>query len=151
LETLEKSRYHASDDIEDPDAILVRSAKMHDYEFNPELLCIARAGAGTNNIPVEKCGEAGIVVFNTPGANAESVKELVLCAMLLSSRDIIGGIYWVRSIADRGSEVAALVEKGKSAYVGPEIYGNTLGVIGLGPSGRHRARRTAAGHDRLRL
>ncbi len=135
LETLDKSRYNVSDDIENPDAILVRSAKMHDYDFNPELLCIARAGAGTNNIPVEKCGENGIVVFNTPGANAESVKELVLCAMLLSSRDILGGIEWVKSIAPKGDEVAALVEKGKSSYVGPEIYGKTLGVIGLGAIG----------------
>ncbi len=135
LDTLEKTKYIVSDEIDNPDAILVRSAKMHDYDFNPELLCISRAGAGTNNIPVEQCGENGIVVFNTPGANAESVKELVMCALLLSSRDIIGGIDWVRTIADKGSEVAALVEKGKSAYVGPEIYGKTLGVVGLGAIG----------------
>ncbi len=135
LDTLEKTKYIVSDEIDNPDAILVRSAKMHDYDFNPELLCISRAGAGTNNIPVEQCGENGIVVFNTPGANAESVKELVMCSLLLSSRDIIGGIDWVRTIADKGSEVAALVEKGKSAYVGPEIYGKTLGVVGLGAIG----------------
>ena len=135
LDTLEKTKYIVSDEIDNPDAILVRSAKMHDYDFNPELLCISRAGAGTNNIPVEQCGENGIVVFNTPGANAESVKELVMCALLLSSRDIIGGIDWVRTIADKGSEVAALVEKGKSAYVGPEIFGKTLGVVGLGAIG----------------
>lgn len=135
LENLDKTRYLVSDEIENPDAILVRSAKMHDYAFNPELLCIARAGAGTNNIPVEQCGEAGIVVFNTPGANAEAVKELVLCSMLLSSRDITGGIDWVKSIASKGDEVPALVEKGKSAYVGPEIFGKKLGVIGLGAVG----------------
>lgn len=135
LENFDKSKYAVCDEIDNPDAILVRSAKMHDYEFNPELLCISRAGAGTNNIPVERCGEAGIVVFNTPGANAQSVKELVLCALFLSSRDIIGGIEWVKSIASKGEEVAALVEKGKSAYVGPEIYGKTLGVIGLGAIG----------------
>ncbi len=145
LETLNNTKYIVSDDVENPDAVLVRSAKMHNYEFNPELLCIARAGAGTNNIPVEKCGENGIVVFNTPGANAESVKELVLCALLLSSRDIIGGIDWVKSIASKGSEVAALVEKGKSAYVGPEIYGKTLGVIGLGAVGARIA------HDAIQL
>lgn len=135
LETLAKTRYTVSDEVENPDAILVRSAKMKDYDFNPELLCIARAGAGTNNIPVEQCGENGIVVFNTPGANSEAVKELVLCAMLLSSRDITGGIDWVRSIADKGADIPALVEKGKSAFLGPEIYGKTLGVIGLGAVG----------------
>ena len=145
LDTLKQSKYTISDDIENPDAILVRSAKMHNYEFNPELLCIARAGAGTNNIPVEKCGEEGIVVFNTPGANAESVKELVLCAMLLSSRDILGGVDWVRSIASKGDEVAAMVEKGKSSYVGPEIYGKTLGVVGLGAIGARIA------HDAVQL
>ncbi|MEL4105298.1 3-phosphoglycerate dehydrogenase family protein [Oscillospiraceae bacterium WX1] len=135
LETLDKTKYQVSDEIENPDAILVRSAKMHDYAFNPELLCIARAGAGTNNIPVEKCGENGVVVFNTPGANAEAVKELVLCAMLLSSRDIVGGIEWVKGIADKGDEIPALVEKGKATYVGPELMGKTLGVIGLGAIG----------------
>jgi D-3-phosphoglycerate dehydrogenase len=145
LEVLDKTRYRISDDQDNPDAILVRSAKMLDYEFNPELLCIARAGAGTNNIPVERCGELGIVVFNTPGANAESVKELVLCSLLLSSRDIIGGIDWVRSIASKGDEVASLVEKGKSAYIGPEICGKTLGVIGLGAVGARIA------HDAMQL
>jgi D-3-phosphoglycerate dehydrogenase len=135
LDALDKTRYCVSDEIENPDGILVRSAKMLGYEFNSELLCIARAGAGTNNIPVDRCGEEGIVVFNTPGANAEAVKELVLCALLLSSRDIVGGIEWVKSIAAKGDEVAALVEKGKSAYVGPEIFGKSLGVIGLGAIG----------------
>ncbi len=135
LQNFDKSRYKVSDEVENPDAILVRSAKLHDMEFNPELLCIARAGAGTNNIPVDKCGENGIVVFNTPGANAEAVKELVLCSLLLSSRDIAGGIEWVKSIAGEGDKVAALVEKGKSQFVGPELYGKTLGVIGLGAVG----------------
>lgn len=127
--------YSVSDNESDPDAILVRSAKMHDMQFGPELLCIARAGAGTNNIPVDRCGEEGIVVFNTPGANSEAVKELVLCAMLISSRDVLGGIEWVNSIADKGGDIPALVESGKNAFVGPELSGKTLGVIGLGAIG----------------
>ena len=131
--------YAVSADAAAPDAILVRSAKMHDYAFNPELLCIARAGAGVNNIPIERCAEEGIVVFNTPGANAESVKEMAICALLLASRDIIGGIEWVRSIADKGDEIAAMVEKGKSAFVGPELKGKSLGVIGLGAIGARLA------------
>lgn len=153
LSNFEKTKYAVADEIENPDAILVRSANMREYEFNPELLCVARAGAGTNNIPVERCGEAGIVVFNTPGANAEAVKELVLCALLLSSRDIIGGIDWVRSIAGKGDEIPTLVEKGKSAFIGPEIYGKTLGVIGLGAVGAKIASdamslgMTVYGHD----
>ena len=129
------AHYAISDDAESPDAILVRSAKMHDMQFEPELLCIARAGAGTNNIPIDRCGEEGIVVFNTPGANSDAVKELVLCAMLISSRDVLGGIEWVKSIADKGDEVPALVESGKNVFVGPELLGKTLGVIGLGAIG----------------
>jgi D-3-phosphoglycerate dehydrogenase len=123
------------DAMEAADGILVRSAKLHDYTFNPELLAIARAGAGTNNIPIQRCTDAGIVVFNTPGANAEAVKELVICALFMASRDILGGIEWVRSIAGSGDEVAAMVEKGKSSFVGPEISGKTLGVVGLGAIG----------------
>jgi D-3-phosphoglycerate dehydrogenase len=145
LERIDDMAYNVGDDVENPEAILVRSANMHKIELNPELLCVARAGAGTNNIPVEACGEKGIVVFNTPGANAESVKELVLCALLLSSRDIVGGIEWVKSIAGKGDDVAALVEKGKSAYVGPEIFGKKLGVIGLGAIGAKIA------HDAMAL
>lgn len=118
-----------------PDGILVRSAAMHDYEFPEKLLCIARAGAGTNNIPIKRCTESGVVVFNTPGANAEAVKELCICALLMASRDVVGGIEWVRSIADKGDAVAGMVEKGKSAFIGPEISGKTLGVIGLGAVG----------------
>ena len=135
LKVLDPAKYTAGDDIENPDAILVRSAKMHDMQFNPELLCIARAGAGTNNIPCDRCAQEGIVVFNTPGANSNAVKELVVCALLLASRDIVGGVEWVRSIADKGDEVAAMVEKGKSSFVGPELLGKSLGVIGLGAIG----------------
>ncbi len=132
---LDKALFTINDDSQNPEAIIVRSAKMADYAFNPELLCIARAGAGYNNIPVDRCAEQGIVVFNTPGANANGVKELVICALLLASRKITEGIKWVKSIADKGDEVAALVEKGKSNYVGPEIMGKTLGLIGLGAIG----------------
>jgi len=134
LAALDSAQYTIGDQVENPDAILVRSAKMHDYPFNPELLCIARAGAGVNNIPIDRCTEDGIVVFNTPGANAEAVKELALCAMLLASRDVVGGINWVSTIAD-DPEVAQKVEKGKSNFTGPEISGKTLGVIGLGAIG----------------
>jgi len=123
------------DCCENPDAILVRSAKMHDCVLNENLLCIARAGAGVNNIPLDVCTEKGIVVFNSPGANSGGVKELVLASLFLTSRDIIGGIEWVKSIADKGDEVPALIEKGKSAFVGPEILGKTLGIIGLGAIG----------------
>ena len=132
---LDKALFTIDDNSEAPEAIIVRSAKMADYPLNPELLCIARAGAGYNNIPVDKCAEAGVVVFNTPGANANGVKELAICALLLASRKVVAGINWVKSIADQGDEVAALVEKGKSNYVGPEIMGKTLGLIGLGAVG----------------
>ena len=117
------------------EAIMVRSAKLHEMEFDKELLCIARAGAGTNNIPIDRCTESGIVVFNTPGANAEAVKELVICALLMASRDVVGGIEWVHSIAGNGDQVPAMVEKGKSSFIGPEIAGKTLGVVGLGAIG----------------
>jgi len=128
--------YNVGDGIENEDGILVRSAKLHDYAFPENLLAIARAGAGTNNIPVDACAEKGIVVFNTPGANANAVKELVLCALLLASRDVTGGFDWVREQArTEGVDVAAAVEKGKSAFVGPEIYRKTLGVVGLGAIG----------------
>jgi D-3-phosphoglycerate dehydrogenase len=153
LEKLNSSKYTVGDDIENPDAILVRSAKMHDMDFNPELLCIARAGAGVNNIPLDRCAEEGIIVFNTPGANAEAVKELVLCSMLLSSRNIIGGIEWVKTVSDQGDKVASLVEKQKAQYVGPEISGKTLGVIGLGAIGARVSSAASAlgmtvyGHD----
>jgi D-3-phosphoglycerate dehydrogenase len=125
-------RFSVGDDA-NPDGILVRSQDMNSLEFGSRLLAIARAGAGVNNIPVQKCSEIGIVVFNTPGANANAVCELVLCALFLASRDIVGGIKWVSSL--EGDDVANLVEKGKSAFVGPEIAGKTLGVIGLGAIG----------------
>jgi D-3-phosphoglycerate dehydrogenase len=135
LDILKENAIEIDDEASTPDAILVRSAKMHEMEFDEKLLCIARAGAGTNNIPSDRCAEKGIVVFNTPGANAEAVKELVICALLMASRDIFGGVEWVRSIADKGDEIPAMVEKGKSSFIGPEIAGKTLGVVGLGAIG----------------
>ncbi len=127
--------YKVGTEIASPDAIMVRSAAMHEMEFNQNLLAIARAGAGTNNIPIDRCSEQGIVVFNTPGANANAVKELVLAGLLLSSRKIVAGIKWEESLKGSGAEVSKLVEKGKSSFVGPEIKGKTLGVIGLGAIG----------------
>ncbi len=136
LNQLDSTRFQVGDDVENEDGILVRSAKMHDYEFPDALRAIARAGAGTNNIPIDRCSEAGIVVFNTPGANANAVKELVLFALLAASRDIMGGYEWVREQAkDPNLDVAAAVEKGKSAFVGPEIYRKSIGIIGLGAIG----------------
>ncbi|MDH5398422.1 MAG: phosphoglycerate dehydrogenase [Cyclobacteriaceae bacterium] len=120
---------------ENPDAIIVRSASLHEMEFSANTKTIARAGAGVNNIPLNKCTEQGIVVFNTPGANANAVKELVIAAMLISSRRITDGINWTKSLKGKGDEVKGLVEKGKSNFKGPEIYGKTLGVIGLGAIG----------------
>ena len=128
------ANYEVSDTAENPDAIMVRSAAMHDMSFGPELLAIARAGAGVNNIPTDRCADEGIVVFNTPGANANGVKELVIAALILASRDIVGGVEWVKSIAD-DPDLAKTVEKGKSKFSGREIMGKTLGVIGLGAIG----------------
>ena len=127
--------YSYGDDVQNPDAILVRSAAMHDMEFGDNLLAIARAGAGTNNIPKDKCTEQGIVVFNTPGANANAVKELVLTGLLLSSRKVVEGIEWAKTLKGNGDAVGKMVEKGKSQFVGPEITGKTLGVVGLGAIG----------------
>lgn len=128
--------YQVGDNVEGEEGILVRSAKLHDYSFPDTLWGIARAGAGTNNIPVAECAQKGIVVFNTPGANANGVKELVLAALLLASRDLVGGVEWVKAqAATPDTDVAAAVEKGKSAFVGPELYRKTLGVIGLGAIG----------------
>jgi D-3-phosphoglycerate dehydrogenase len=134
LELFPKDKYEIADNISNPDAILVRSAEMGDMEIPSSVLAIARAGAGYNNIPVKRCSERGIVVFNTPGANANAVKELALAAMLLASRNIIGGINWTASVADK-PDVAELVEKEKSKFTGPELKGKTLGVIGLGAIG----------------
>ena len=127
--------YAVADDMQNPDAILVRSAAMHDMEMPESLLAIARAGAGVNNIPLDKCSEQGIVVFNTPGANANAVKELVLTGLLLSSRKVVDGIAWAKTLKGNGDAVGKMVEKGKSQFVGPEIKGKTLGVIGLGAIG----------------
>ena len=127
--------YNCADSVENPDAVLVRSAAMHDMEFGDNLLAIARAGAGTNNIPKDKCTEQGIVVFNTPGANANAVKELVLAGLFLSSRKIVEGIEWAKTLKGNGDAMPKMVEKGKSQFVGPEITGKTLGVIGLGAIG----------------
>ncbi len=128
----DRSEYQVTDQAENPDALLVRSASLHEMNFGDRLLAIARAGAGVNNIPVEKCAESGIVVFNTPGANANGVKELVIAALILAARDVIGGIEWVKTLQ---GDVAKAVEKGKSAFAGTEIAGKTLGVIGLGAIG----------------
>lgn len=135
IEVLERKGCNVGAEVEKPQALLIRSADLHGYDFDPELLAIGRAGAGTNNIPVEDCTEKGIVVFNSPGANAEAVKEQELCAMVMASRDVLGSIDWVKSIADRGDEIPGLVEKGKSNFAGPELLGKTLGVIGLGATG----------------
>lgn len=135
LNKFDPERYDVSDDMEHEEGIVVRSAKLLDYDFPQELLAISRAGVGVNNIPLDRCSEAGIAVFNTPGANANAVKELVLCAMLMGSRDVDGSIRWVREQVAAGLDVTTVVEKGKSAFVGPEIYKKTLGVIGLGAIG----------------
>lgn len=126
--------YTYSEDMTNEDAILVRSASLHDYDFGKNLKAIARAGAGVNNIPIDKCSENGIVVFNTPGANANAVKELVLCALFLSSRKIVESIRWVDTLKD-DENIAKTAEKGKNNFVGPEIEGKKLGVIGLGAIG----------------
>ena len=126
--------YQITENVDEAQAILVRSAAMHDMQFSDNLLAIARAGAGVNNIPLDRCAEEGIVVFNTPGANANGVKELAVCAMLLASRDIIGGIDWVQSIKEE-PEVAKMVEKGKGKFAGTELKGKKLGIIGLGAIG----------------
>ncbi len=135
LNRFDPELYTVGEDVADPQGILVRSAKLLDYSFPESLLAISRAGVGVNNIPLDRCSEAGIAVFNTPGANANAVKELVICAMLMGSRDIPGAMKWVREQAASGVEVSTVVEKGKAAFVGPELYKKTLGVIGLGAIG----------------
>lgn len=130
----DKAAYAVSDNAADPAAIMVRSAKMHDMQFGDNLLAIARAGAGVNNIPVDRCAEEGIVVFNTPGANSNAVKELAICALLLASRKITEAAAWAASL--KGTpDAPKTVEGGKSKFAGPEIYGKTLGIIGLGAIG----------------
>jgi D-3-phosphoglycerate dehydrogenase len=133
-DVFDKSLFEVSADVTAPDAIMVRSANLHEMEYNPELLAIARAGAGVNNIPTEECAKRGIVVFNTPGANANGVKELAIAALILASRDIVGGIEWAKGLGSE-PDVAKAVEAGKSKFAGCEILGKTLGVIGLGAIG----------------
>ena len=135
LNRFDPALYSVSESESSEDGILVRSAKLQDYEFPANLLGISRAGVGVNNIPLDRCSQAGVAVFNTPGANANAVKELVVCAMLIGSRDVDGAIQWVRQQVASGVDVTTVVEKGKSAFLGPEIYKKTLGVIGLGAIG----------------
>ena len=129
------ANYNIADEIDSPDAIVLRSASLHEMFFPESLKAIARAGAGVNNIPIDRCSEQGIVVFNTPGANANAVKELVITALLLSSRKITTGIEWAKTLKGNGANVGKMVEKGKGSFVGPEIKGKKLGVIGLGAIG----------------
>lgn len=143
LKRFDAEDYLYGEEFEEYDAILVRSAKLHDMSFSKELKCIARAGAGVNNIPLDRCSEEGIVVFNTPGANANAVKELVIAGLLLSARKLVQGINWVKSLCEE-ADVAQLVEKGKANFVGPEIAGKKLGVIGLGAIGVKVANAAAA-------
>ena len=128
-------KYQISDNAEAPVAALVRSAALHEEKFPETLLAIGRAGAGTNNIPTDRCSEEGIVVFNTPSANANAVKELVLLGLLISSRKVVPAIDWAKTLKGNGAEVGKMVEKGKGAFVGPEIRGKKLGVVGLGAIG----------------
>ena len=135
LERLPADAYAVSDDCAAPDGILVRSASLHETELPESLLAIARAGAGVNNIPLDKCSEAGVVVFNTPGANSNAVKELVLAGLVLAGRRVTDGAAWAESLKAEGDAVGKLVEKGKSQFAGPELAGKTLGVVGLGAIG----------------
>ncbi|MBQ3064970.1 MAG: phosphoglycerate dehydrogenase [Clostridia bacterium] len=148
--------YQVGEDVSNPDAILVRSASLHEVAFNPELKAIARAGAGVNNIPVDRCAEEGIVVFNTPGANANAVKELVICGLMLASRDITESAEWAKTLVKTDdADVAKQVEKGKSKFAGCEIAGKRLGVIGLGAIGAlvanaaHDLNMEVLGYDRF--
>ena len=135
LNQLDRDNYEIASEINNPDAILVRSADMHSMELSANVKAVARAGAGVNNIPIPELTEKGVVVFNTPGANANAVKELVILALLLSSRPAIAANAWANGLAGKGDEIPDLAEKGKSQFVGPEIKGKTLGVIGLGAIG----------------
>ncbi len=131
----DRARYNVSDSEKEPDGIMVRSYNMLEDEFSPNLKAVARAGAGVNNIPVDRCSESGICVFNTPGANANAVKELVIAGLLMTSRKIPAAIDWAKTLKGKGDEVSKLVEKGKAAFAGPEIMGKTLGIVGLGAIG----------------
>ena len=142
--TLSSMEYNVSADAENPQAILVRSADMHSYEINDDLLCVARAGAGVNNLPLDRLAQAGVVAFNTPGANSNAVKELVLAGLLLSSRKIAEGIEWCRGLSEGETSIEKQVEAGKKQFIGPELAGKTLGVIGLGAIGVQVANTGAA-------
>ena len=135
LDKFNPNTFAHGEDLNNADAVMVRSASMHDMELEPDLKAIARAGAGVNNIPVDDCSKKGIVVFNTPGANANAVKELVIAGMLLCSRKIVPSMEWLKTIKGEGENVPKLVEKGKSAFAGPELKGKKLGVVGLGAIG----------------
>ncbi len=135
LARFDETKYAYGDNVENPVGAIVRSASLHEEEFPASLKAIARAGAGTNNIPIDRCSESGIVVFNTPGANANAVKELVIAGILMCSRRVIPAIEWAKTLKGQGAEVGKLVEKGKSAFAGPEVRGKTLGIIGLGAIG----------------
>ncbi len=132
----DSTKYVCTDNAEEPTAIMVRSASMHEMQLGAGLLAIARAGAGVNNIPIDRCSEQGVAVFNTPGANANAVKELVICAALLASRKITDAIDWCKTLKGKGDNVGKLVEKGKSSFAGPEIKGKTMGVVGMGAIGK---------------
>lgn len=134
-DNFDKAAYSVGDNVENPDAIMVRSANMLDYSFGDNLVAIARAGAGVNNIPIDRCSENGICVFNTPGANANAVKELVIAGLLMTSRKVAAAIDWAKTLKGQGAEVGKLVEKGKSQFAGPELLGKTLGIVGLGAIG----------------
>ncbi|KMQ53025.1 phosphoglycerate dehydrogenase [Chitinispirillum alkaliphilum] len=135
LELFPRDNYEIASEIINPDSIILRSFNMHEFDINTSVKAISRAGAGVNNIPVDKCTEKGVVVFNTPGANANGVKELVLAGMLMSSRRLVPGIQWARGLVGKGDQVPKLVEKGKSDFAGPEIRGKKLGIVGLGAIG----------------
>ncbi len=135
LDKLDSAKYTCGDSFENPDAILVRSASMHEMELSEKTVAIARAGAGVNNIPIPACSDKGIVVFNTPGANANAVKELVICSLFLASRKVAAAVDWCKTLKGEGENVGKLVEKGKSNFAGPEILGKTLGIVGLGAIG----------------
>lgn len=135
LDLLPRDSYEYASEIVNPDGIILRSFNMHDMELPPSLKAVARAGAGVNNIPIDKCSEKGIIVFNTPGANANAVKEMTLMGLFISSRKVFRGISWAKSLQGRGSDVPKLIEKGKSDFTGPEIKGKKMGIIGLGAIG----------------
>ena len=135
IELFPRDQYEIASEIPNPDAILVRSADLHSIEIPDSVLAIARAGAGVNNIPIPQCSDRGIVVFNTPGGNANAVKELAIASLLIASRNVVGGINWAATIADKADQVPDLVEKEKSKFEGPELLGKTLGVVGLGAIG----------------